>query len=74
MPLADGCQALRARDRRRLALDSEALIIGHVHVALRSHQPNVTVHDGALASVDDTAVIVIDRVGDLSRLAIAHRA
>jgi hypothetical protein len=53
-------QALRAGDRRPLALDREALIVWYVHVALRPHQPNATIHDGALASVDDIAVIVVD--------------
>jgi hypothetical protein len=38
-PLADRRQALRAGDRRRLALDRETLIVRRIHVAIRPHQP-----------------------------------
>ncbi len=61
-----------AGDRRRLALNREALTGGHVPVALRPDQPDAAVHDGALASVDDLAVVVLNGMCDLSRLPVAH--
>jgi hypothetical protein len=35
--------------------------------------PDTAFHDRALASVDDLAVVVRDRVGDLSRRVVAHQ-
>src|SRR5258708_7702069 len=64
-PLANPRQTCRAGDCRRLALDREALIVWYVHVALGPDQPDATVQDGAFASVDSLAVVLVDRFCDL---------
>jgi hypothetical protein len=70
LSLRHGLETLRASNRRLATIDREAVIVGHVHIALRPDQPDSIVYDGA--SMDDIAVIVVEGLGDLLRLVIAH--